>query len=80
MQTKISKWGNSLAVRIPKASAEEAHLTQNTPVELSVDEGRLVIEAQQRQSPKLDQLLAEITEDNVHAEIDAGGPVGREVW
>jgi len=78
MDTKIQKWGNSLALRIPKAYAERIGLRTNSPVRISLEEDRLVIEPVRR--AKLADLLADVTPDNIHDETDWGAPVGNEVW
>jgi len=79
--TSIKKWGNSLAVRIPQVVAQELDFTPETQVELEVTEGELHIKLKTRRSEyTLEELVAGITEDNVHEEIDFGPPVGREVW
>lgn len=78
MDSKIQLWGNSLAVRIPKAYAEQMGLSSNSPVKLSVIDDRLVVEPVRR--VRLADLLADITPDNVHAETDWGAPVGNEAW
>lgn len=80
MRTKIQKWGNSLAVRIPKAFAVEVGLERDRDVELSVQAGRLVVELPSAPSYTLEQLLAGVRPSNVHRETDWGPPVGREVW
>ena len=80
MRTKVQKWGNSLAVRIPKAFAQEAHLTRDSLVEIALVDGRIVIEPASTTSWTLEQLLEGVTDDNIHHEIDAGGPVGNEAW
>lgn len=80
METRIQKWGNSLALRIPQAFAAEAGLSQDSPVELTLDEGRLVIKPIATHTFTLEALLAGITPDNLHGEISTGGPVGKEVW
>lgn len=79
MQTKVQKWGNSLALRIPKSFAAETSLKEDSLVDLSLENGRLVIEAVK---PKftLDELLDQITEETLHEEIDFGPPVGKEAW
>lgn len=79
MKTSIQKWGSSLALRIPKLFAEEANLAENTAVELSVVGGKLVVSAVDESIPTLNELVAGITEDNRHGEVDWGRPVGREV-
>lgn len=78
METKVKKWGNSLAVRIPKAYAEQLGLAADDHVRILVDGERLVIESVRQVT--LDSLLAEITPDTVHAETDWGVPMGNEVW
>jgi antitoxin MazE len=79
LQTRIGRWGHSLALRIPHALVQEAHLVEGTPVELTVTDGRLVVTPVQSRY-RLDDLLAAVTPDNCHAETDWGPPVGREVW
>lgn len=80
MQTRIQKWGNSLALRIPKAFAVDAHLEDDTVVEVTLEEGRLVVRPAQPPPVTLEELLAGITKNNLHSEVDFGGPAGNEVW
>ncbi len=81
MQTKIQKWGNSLAVRIPKAFVEEARVAYGTPVNLFLNDGKIVIEPRHAEpKPRLEDLLKGVTERNVHSEVKTGAAVGREVW
>lgn len=80
MQTKIQKWGNSLALRIPKLFALEVGLDQNSEVSVSVFEGKLLIEPVTAPAYSLEQLLEQVTETNLHSEVDVGPPVGSEVW
>ncbi len=79
MKTRVRKWGNSLAVRIPKSFASEAGLRANAPVELFLDEGNLVMRPLKAQPPSLDELLRGVTDDNKPTEWDTG-TVGRELW
>lgn len=79
MRVRIQKWGNSLALRIPRAFAKEAHLEPNSEVEVSLVEGKLILVPVEPE-PTLDDLLAGITEENIHREIETGPAVGREVW
>ena len=79
MRTNIQKWGNSLALRIPKPFAEEMHLAENTPVELSIVDGKVVISPLDMSVPTLEELVASITKDNRHGEWDTGRPVGKEI-
>ncbi len=78
--SRVQKWGNSLAIRIPKEYADKLHWDQNTDVALSIVDGKLVTEAVNVPAYDLQQLLAEITPDNVHSEVTTGRPVGNEAW
>lgn len=80
MQTKVQRWGNSLAVRIPKAFAEDMGLREDTSVEIGVVEGDLVISPPPARAFTLGMLLAQVTEENLHHEIETGPAVGGEVW
>ena len=80
MRVRIQRWGNSLALRIPKAFAADAHLTQDSPVDISVVDGKLVIEPIVDPQFNLDDLLARMTEENIHSEVDTGPATGKEAW
>ena len=80
MMTKIQKWGNSLAVRIPKALAEEAGLEQGKPVDLRYEDGELRIKTRRRKRYDLDEMLASVPDDFEPEEWDTGPPVGNEIW
>jgi antitoxin MazE len=78
MKAKVQKWGNSLAVHIPKAFAHEAGLNPEMDVEMSVRQGNLVL-APTRREYTLEELVKGITPTNRHEETDFGPPVGREI-
>ena len=80
MRTQIQKWGNSLALRIPKSFATESSIEEGSLVDMSIIEGRLVIEPICEPTYTLEDLLARITKENIHAEVDTGSPTGKEVW
>jgi len=80
MQTKVQMWGNSLALRIPKFFAVEIGLENDVAVDLTLVNGNLLITPLRPPRFTLDELLAGITEQNLHAEIDSGQPIGKEVW
>lgn len=80
MQTRVKKWGNSLALRIPKAFAEEMAISPDSPVEVSIVEGKLVVAPLVEPEFTLEELLAGVTEENLHHEVDTGVAVGNEVW
>ena len=76
----MKKWGNSLALRIPKPLAAEVGLEGISPVDLSLMDGRLVITPAVEPELSLATLLAQVTEENLHGEVDSGPAVGGEVW
>lgn len=80
MRTKVQRWGNSLALRIPKSFAEESKLDHNSDVNISVHKGKIIISPVEKPAYTLDELLAGINKENIHKEIDSGNPVGKEVW
>jgi antitoxin MazE len=80
MKTRVQKWGNSLALRIPKSFASEVGFQKETPVEVSLADGKLVVAPLSQPKPTLKQLLAKITKDNLHSEVDTGPAAGNEVW
>jgi antitoxin MazE len=80
MTALVKKWGNSAAVRIPAAVLAEAGLKIDQPVEVRQEQGRIVIEPVRTLRFELKDLLDAIRPDNLHDPIDAGPPVGREVW
>jgi antitoxin MazE len=80
MKTRIQKWGNSLALRIPKSFAVEAGLQEDATVELSLAEGRLIVRPVQPQPLTLEELLRGITDENLPGEWDTGPALGKEVW
>ena len=80
MLARVQKWGNSLALRIPKAFAQDIHLTSNSLVELSVENGQIVVKPAAPPPWTLDQLLEGITAQNIHGEAETGAATGKEAW
>lgn len=81
MQARVQKWGNSLAIRLPKALADEAQVGVDSPVEPLVRDHEIVLRpVRPEKRYQLDALLAGVTAENLHAEDDFGGPQGQEAW
>lgn len=78
--TQISKWGNSLAVRIPTAIAKEAELSEGDPLSVRVAEDGSIVIRPARRRYKLEDLLEGMKPSQRHPETDWGPPRGREVW
>lgn len=80
MKTRVRKWGNGLALRIPESLAAQIGLEPDSPVELSLRGKELVIEPVTPPELSLDDLLAKVTGHNLHGEVDTGPETGGEVW
>lgn len=84
MKTQVRKSGKNLAIFLPEALLQGISLQQGTLVDIRVIDHQLVIDLpqvpQDEKSLTLEQVLAEITEENIHHEIESGIPVGNEVW
>jgi len=80
MRTVIKKWGNSASVRIPSAVMEAANLYVDAPVDVREEEGRVVIELAKPAAYDLDTLVAAITPENRHDEVESGPAVGKEAF
>jgi antitoxin MazE len=80
MRSRVQKWGNSLALRIPKSFATEVGLHRETSVEISLADGKLIIAPAAKPKLTLKQLLSKVTEENLHHEVDTGPAVGNETW
>jgi len=79
MRSRAQKWGNSLAVRVPKAVTEKVGLREGDEVDIEAVAGGIRLKPV-RTGPALKDLVRGITRDNVHEEQDFGRPVGREAW
>ena len=80
MLTKIQKWGNSLAVRIPKAFAADAHLEDDSIVEIKMVKGQIIVTPVAAPTWTLEELLAGVDKKNLHQAVDTGPAVGNENW
>jgi len=79
-RSQLSRWGNSLALRIPKAVVEEARLQEGDLLSLDVSSNGNIVVRPRRKKYRLQQLVSRITSKNRHGETDWGAPAGRESW
>jgi antitoxin MazE len=80
MRVQVQKWGNSLALRIPKPFAEDVGVSEGTVVDVSVSKGRLVAAPLTPRPVRLNELLRRVTRQNRRGERATGLAVGREAW
>jgi antitoxin MazE len=80
MKARIVKWGNSLALRIPKPFADQVRLAEDSAVDMSVRNGKLVVVPVVESELTLEELVSRITPENRHGETETGTVVGNEVW
>lgn len=79
MTTRVATWGNSLAVRLPRAVAEQADVKDGDAVEVTIEQGAIVVRPAKRRYT-IEELAERITRENRHGETDWGPPVGKEFW
>lgn len=81
MIAQVARWGDSLALRIPHALAQTLAVEEGKSVELTIEDGRLVVcPIDEKPAYRLEELLAGLTPENLHAEVDHGAPVGNEFF
>ncbi len=80
MIQKIQKWGNSLAVRLPKYITDSLKLNNGASVKMSIKGNTVIIEPAKPHYYRLEDLLSDVCKENIHQEIDTGPPTGNEVW
>jgi antitoxin MazE len=79
MKTKVSKWGNSLAIRLPSKLAMTHSLENGSELTISEDENGILLKPSKTQFD-LDTLLSAISPENLHSPIDSDEAVGNEIW
>lgn len=79
MNSIIQKWGNSLALRIPKNLADDSGFSEGNAVELIAEKNKIIIRRKRRKKFLLKELLNDINKNNLHSEIDFGKPTGKEL-
>ncbi|MCR5401047.1 MAG: AbrB/MazE/SpoVT family DNA-binding domain-containing protein [Treponema sp.] len=77
MQAVVQKWGNSLGFRIPSIWAKDNNVKNGSKVEVIAEKGKITILPQKK---SLDEMLAMVTPENIHSEIQTGSSVGNEEW
>ena len=80
METRIEKSGNCLVLRIPRSVAAKVGITLDAVVELTPRGGQLVLSLRPRPATELENLLAGVTPENLHGEVETGASVGGEAW
>lgn len=80
MEATVKKWGNSLAIRLPKYLADQINISEGTAVELFANHEKISIKPLKKKSYKLDELLSKVDKNSSNEEIDWGQTEGNEVW
>ena len=78
MTVALKKWGNSLALRIPKDITQTLNIGDNTLMELDIYNGALIIKP--KKENYLESMVSQINSKNLHKEVDIGDKVGNEEW
>ena len=80
MRVQIQKWGNSLALRIPKAYVHETNLCQGATVDIGVKERCIIVKPLLEKKFSLKSLLVGVNKINSYKEEDFGERQGLEIW
>jgi antitoxin MazE len=80
MPVTLHRWGNSVGLRVPKPLLEQLHLGEGSKVELTVENGRLIIEPKRTRRLTLKEVLRGFGPNDQPGEVGWGKPVGKEVW
>ncbi len=80
MQAQLMKWGNSIAIRIPKRALEQAQLSEGDSLDLSIEGPGVIAMKATHKKLTLKEMVAAITPENLHSETEWGAPVGNESW
>ena len=80
MKVMVKKWGNSASIRIPANLMRAANLTIDQEVDVREEDGRLIVAPIRQPAYDLESMIAEITDENLHAEVATGPAVGNEIW
>jgi len=78
MTVALKRWGNSLALRIPKDIANTLLVDDNSLMELFIKDGVLILKP--KNNTRLEKLVSQINDKNLHKEVDTGRSVGCEEW
>ena len=76
-KAQVVKWGNSLAVRIPKAVAEDAHLQEGDAILIKASPDHIELRRAET-VPTLEELVARISPENRYEETPWGPDIGKE--
>jgi antitoxin MazE len=79
MKATIRKWGNSLAVRIPKSITKDSGVSEGSNIDIMIENGNIVLSPREKEY-SLKVLLNNITLENIHSEIPTGDQTGGEIW
>ena len=79
MKTIVQKWGNSLAIRIPKNITKEVGVSEGSNVDIAVENGNIILSPSSEEY-SLKDLLKSVTDENIHSEISTGVHTGGEIW
>jgi antitoxin MazE len=80
MEAKVKKWGNSLGVRIPKSISTKVGITEGTSIEFSIEGDKIILAPVPPKEYTIEEMILQVSEENLHYEITTDGPIGKEVW
>lgn len=79
MKTTVQKWGNSLAIRIPKNITKDTRLSEGSDLNILVENGNIILSPSAKEY-SLSEILKHVTNENIHSEVSTGDHTGGEIW
>jgi len=79
MKTTVQKWGNSLAIRIPKNITRDTRLSEGSDLNILVENGKIILSPSAKEY-SLSEILKHVTNENIHSEVSTGDQTGGEIW
>jgi antitoxin MazE len=79
MKTTVQKWGNSLAIRIPKNITKDTRVSEGSNINIMVENGNIILSLSTKEY-SLKELLKNVTNENIHSEVSTGDHIGGEIW
>ena len=79
MKTTVQKWGNSLAIRIPKNISKDTSLSEGSNLNILVENGNIILSPSAKEY-SLSEILKHVTNENIHSEVSTGDQTGGEIW
>jgi antitoxin MazE len=80
MKTSVQTFGDGLGISLPPAVVEDRQLIAGSELDICVRDGQIVLSPVSKGSSRLQEFVAQITDENMYDLVDWGPVVGGEAW